>query len=452
MDPQIIKLPINTYLSEIEPFKSFGLDTDCHYNKVVPGIGISTYAIRFFLSNLMTMPNKPVVEAKVNEHNALFPNQQVLGVYKGVTIAKIKAYLLSDVKHKKIITTPEGFNHKVIKAFSDIATMYKSFYMLVDESERIITDVSWRGAIAAPLNHFFLFDRKGMVSATTLPFSDPRFEGFKNYIIEPEYDYSRQLTLINTNNVIESLKQKLSSLNSDHVTIFFNSTIGINAVIKGLNLKSKYMVFCAEDSVVNLLRMNIPFERATEDFTVNKMKNTNFFTSRYFSAIDIKLDYKPDVILVSDIFFAEHSILDPHTEVIQIPGRFRNGINSLTHITNYNPKLITKTSTEAKFYLEGLFEAYDDFVKAHNRAINPGRKDAYNKAMSESKAHSFYDDGQLNTAMIDNFIHEERVKEYYKSSEALERAYGEKSKHFVLTVVKIALIQVIKIYLAYIRA
>ena len=240
MEYQIIKLPINTYLSEIEPFKSFGLDTNSHYDKVVPGIGFSTFAIRFFLSNLvMTMPNKPVIEAKVNEHNEKFPNALVLGVYQGITIAKIKAYLLSNVKHKKIITTPEGFNDKVTKAFDDLSVMYKDFYMFVDESERIITDVSWRGAVSLPLNHFFSFQRKGMVSATTLPFSDPRFKDFKNYLIEPQYNYSRELTLINTNNVIESLKQKLLNLNSDHIAIFFNSTKGINAVIKGLNLKSK---------------------------------------------------------------------------------------------------------------------------------------------------------------------------------------------------------------------
>ncbi|MDB5288434.1 MAG: hypothetical protein JWR05_3383 [Mucilaginibacter sp.] len=434
MEPIPIKLPKDTYLSDIEPFKSSGLDTDSQYDKTITGIGISTFAIRFFLSHLvMTLPNMPVVKAKVDEHNEKFPGQLVLGVYKGITIAKIKAYLLSNVKHKKIITTPEGFNDKVIKAFSDISELYKNFYMLIDESERIISDVSYRGAIAAPLNHFFKFNRKGMVSATTLPFSDPRFKEFKNYVIEPQYDYSKPITLVSTNNVIESLKLKLEELNSNHVAIFFNSTKGINAVIKGLGLKSKYMVFCAENSVLKLLDKDIPFERVTDDFTVHKMKSYNFFTSRYFSAIDIKLDYKPDIILVSDILFADHSILDPKTEVIQIPGRFRNGINSLTHITNYNPDLVTKTPTEAMFYLEGLFEAYNDFVKAHDNASNIGRKDAYYKAMTESKAHSFYIDRELNTAMVDNFIHEERVKEYYKAPQLLKQAYSERSKHFVVT-------------------
>ncbi|OOQ61345.1 hypothetical protein [Mucilaginibacter pedocola] len=439
MKPIIVKLPPKTYLSDIEPFKTHGIDTDSKYHKTVPGVGITTYAIRFFKNNLIeTLPNKPVVEAKVSEHNEKFPNQPVLGVYKGVTIAKIKAYLLSDVEYKKIITTPEGFIYKVVEAFreiyGDLSVMYSDFFMLIDESERIITDVSYRGDIAAPLNYFFHFKRKALVSATTLPFSDSRFKSFKDYVIEPQFDYSKPITILNTNNVIESLKQHLAKLNSEHICIFFNSTKGISAIVNALNLKSNYMAFCAEDSVVKLITKNVPFERTTDDFHVNRMLKFNFFTSRYFSAIDINVDYKPDVIVISDVFFAHHSILDPKTELIQISGRLRNGINSYTHITNFNPDLKAKTPDEARFYIDGHLDAYQGFVQTYNKATNPGEREALRKAITESKAHHFYDDnGTLNDAMVDNFIHEERVKEYYKNLENLKAAYTQVSKHFTPT-------------------
>ncbi|MBD1364445.1 hypothetical protein IDJ77_11555 [Mucilaginibacter sp. ZT4R22] len=439
MEPIIIKLPSGKYLSEIEPFKSQGIDTDSQYHKTVPGVGITTFAIRYFESNLIeTLPNRPVVEAKGKEHNELFPERPVIAVYQGVTIAKIKAYLLSDIKYKKIVTTPEGFIYKVVEAFreiyGDLAVLYAEYFMLIDESERIVTDVSYRGDIAAPLNHFFYFKRRALVSATTLPFSDLRFNPFKNYIIVPQFDYSVDINILNTNNVIESLKMRLAQLNSDHVSIFFNSTKGINAIVKALNLKSNYMAFCSEDSVVKLIRDGVPFERATDDFHVNKMLKSNFFTSRYFSAIDIKVDYKPDVILITDVFFAAHSILDPKTEIIQIAGRFRNGINSYTHITNFNPNLQAKTPKEARFYINGHLDAYQGFVQSYKRATNLGERDALQKAITDSKAHSFYDEnGNLNDAMVDNFIHEERVKEYYKDVSNLKSAYAEQSKYFVST-------------------
>jgi hypothetical protein len=79
MNPIIIKLPPDTYLSAIEPFKSKGLDTNSIYHKTVTGVGISTFAIRFLKENLIqSFPNKPVVEAKAKEHNFEYPDSPVL--------------------------------------------------------------------------------------------------------------------------------------------------------------------------------------------------------------------------------------------------------------------------------------------------------------------------------------------------------------------------------------
>jgi hypothetical protein len=79
-------------------------------------------------------------------------------VHKGIDVNDIKAYLLRDeIEYKKILTTPEGFIKKVLKAFKDdMATLLNTYFLLYDECERIITDVSYRGAIAAPLDilHF----------------------------------------------------------------------------------------------------------------------------------------------------------------------------------------------------------------------------------------------------------------------------------------------------------
>ena len=64
------------------------------------------------------------------------------------------------------------------------------------------------------------------------------------------------------------------------------------------------------------------------------MSQYNFFTSRFFNAVDIELDFKPYVILVTDVYFAEQTMFDPYSDVVQIIGRFRNGITAVTHVTN----------------------------------------------------------------------------------------------------------------------
>jgi hypothetical protein len=434
MKSQIIKLPKDKYINQIEPFMSSGLDIKAIYHKTVTGCGISRFAIEYFQHDLIIIfPNVPVIKDKRDLQNDLHPNAEVLGVYKGVTVNHIKAYLLRDTKHKKILTTPEGFMDKVLPAFKDnLEGLHNKFFIIYDECDRIITDVSYRGSMAAPLDEFFQFKKKALVSATTLPFSDPRFEDFKHYTIEPEYDYSKAITVIDTNNIVESLKEQLISLNSDHVCIFMNSTSGINAIAKTLNIESESQAFCAEDSVVKLLEKG--YKNASDVFHVSKMAKYNFFTSRYFSAFDIEIDdYKPDIIMVSDVYFADHSILDPRTEVIQIVGRFRKGYNNITHITNFNPFLKAMNESEARYYLQGHFDAYDDYSHSFNKALNPGTKESNLKALIESKAHSFYTDGKLNQFMVDNFIYEERVKGYYQSVENLKEAYDALPLHFNVT-------------------
>jgi hypothetical protein len=431
MHNKTISLNKGQKISQLDFFKMFGLIANAIYHKTIPGCGFTRYAIEFFLHHVICiLPNVPVIQDKVRKHNEMFPDREILGVHKGITIARIKEYLQSDVEYKKILTTPEGFMDKVLKAFKDPEEMKQMFFLLFDECERIVTDVSYRGAIAAPLNMFFEFPKKAMVSATTLQFSDDRFKDFSHYYIEPTYDYSIPLTVINTNNIAEAVKKHIEIFNSEHNCIFFNSTMGINAVINNLDIAVDSIAFCAEDSVLNLKEKG--FSDAYSDFDTEFMRQYNFFTSRYFSAIDMELDYKPDVIIVTDVFFAKHSIIDPQTEAIQIAGRFRNGVNSITHITNYNPNMEWMNREEAFYYLKGSLSTYEGFVCDYEKATNPGSKKTFHKAIESADEQKYYINGKLNHFMVDNFIHEERVKGYYEKPEHLEKAYDNVSKHFTV--------------------
>lgn len=429
-----ISLPVKTYLNDIEPFKSSGIPSNSIVYKRVPGCGITTYQIRYAKQHsIIIEANVPVIKSKVKEHNNKYPTELVLGVHKGIDVNDIKAYLLNDdIQYKKIITTPEGFVTKVLKAFKDNTdTLINDYFLLYDECEKIITDVSYRGAIAAPLDIFFKFKHKALVSATPLPFSDERFKAFEYYEIVPDYDFSEPLTVIHTNSVIASLKSHLDVLKPEQVCIFLNSTSGIHAVIDALDIHAESKVFCSEDSVVKLLIKK--YKHATSEFEVKDMAKFNFFTSRYFSAFDIILEHKPDVIVVSDIVFAKHSILDPQTEVIQIAGRLRKGISSLTHITNYNPELEVMTQPEKLSYLEGSLDLHEAILELLSTSKRQG-KDAMLDFFTEHSPYAgFYTEGKRNTFMIDNALNEERVKMLYTNPELLTAAYENIDDHFCTT-------------------
>ncbi|QXV66095.1 hypothetical protein INP83_03090 [Mucilaginibacter sp. 21P] len=422
------------YIADLEPFKTAGVPSNSIIHKSVPGCGITTFEIQYAKHHsIMIEPNVPVIQDKVADHNKKFPKSRVLGVYKGVGIDDIKIYLLNDdIEYKKIITTPEGFVKKVLKAFGgNEETMLNDYFLLYDECERIITDISYRGSIAAPLDIFFKFKNKALVSATTLPYRDSRFSKFSHYIIKPDYDFSKPLDIINTNNVITALEKHLRTLNDQPVCIFLNSTEGIHAIIKALDIKNQSAVFCGADSVVKLRIKD--FRAASSDFTTSDMKEYNFFTSRFFSAFDIILDYKPNVIMISDVVFAHHSTLDPFTECIQIPGRFRNGVASLTHISNFNDRLEVMNESEAVSYIEGSLDLHEDILELIKKSNRKGSETMLDFIEQESPMSGFYSNGKRNTFMIDAAINEQRVKGYYLSEEKLGNGYSKLSDHFTIT-------------------
>ena len=78
------------------------------------------------------------------------------------------------------------------------------------------------------------------------------------------------------------------------------------------------------------------------------MRKFNFFTSRFYNAFDLEVDYTPHVVMLTDIKASPYTMLDIHTDCVQIAGRFRNGLSTLTHIytTDNNLPVMTRKKSE----------------------------------------------------------------------------------------------------------
>lgn len=397
-------------------------------DKCLPNIGATTLEINSNRHSIIVEPNVPVIQGKEAQHNQNEPYKKVMGVYEGVTVKDIVVYLAGSTPFKKIITTPESFS-KVKEALElSRFNMYSDFFLLFDECERIIQDCSYRKNITLPLEDFFKFKKQAMISATPLAPSDPRFGKykFKHVKIQPDFDYQQPLKLVISNSLITSLTKYISTHQSDNYFIFLNSTDVIASLIEALGIKDEASIYCAKESVYKLKINNFPnsHERLTD------FKKYNFFTSRFFSAVDIKLDYKPTVIMLTDTAHAFHSILDPYTETIQILGRFRNGIEQAVHISTIDEVHTSKSPEEAKGYLEGSERAYNELRTLRKAATSPGAISTLDEALLRVEYAQFVnEDGSKNYFMWDNFINEERVKGYYISNTALTKAYQDCS-HF----------------------
>lgn len=400
------------------------IPSNCILNKTLTGLGATHSEIYSKRSSIIIEPNVPVILGKLDE------NENLEAVYAKCTPYNLKKYLQMDIQYKKIITTPESF-HKIRKAAEELGiNIYKSFFCLFDECEKVTQDIDYRRKISQPIYDFFRFEQKAFVSATPLPMSHPDFErqGFQMVKVEPSFDYRKDLTLIVTNSYYECLQRVLDSLkDSKHICIFFNVTDGITELISNLGI-ADYKVFCSEDSVKKLMKRGMMQAYSQIDYPLARY---NFFTCRFYSALDIRIGkYKPDIIMLTDHRTANWTMIDPFTEAIQIQGRFRKRgkddvtYNSLTHISTVNPDIKVRSKEEIQNRVERFIANYYLLKEEHDAELDEFKKQAILEDMSNLKYQDLIDErGEVNPFSVDNLYNEERVRSYYQSAEALYHAY-----------------------------
>lgn len=424
MTTQIIQINKNEngkiqYLTEVLPM----IPTNTILYKTLTGLGATYGELKADRNSIIIEPNVPVIVGKCNDPKHKEDN--LFGVYEGVYTEDVIKYLEKSAdKRTKILTTPESFQ-KVKDAFELMdMDIYGTCFLLFDECHKIVKDADYRSDITLPFDDFFLFNEKALVSATPISFSDPRFEMQKFQIIriEPAFEYKLPVSLIHTNNVLEQLKRTLDKLDATDICLFVNSTDMIYSFIKQLDIENESTVFCAKKSVEKL--KNKKFKHAFEQWSKSRMKKYNFFTSRFYNALDIELKIKPTVIMISDVYFSEYSMIDPHTDAIQAIGRFRNGVNRVCHIFNTNPNLPVRTEEEIGIYLQVSKEVYDKIKTFYDCATSEEARKAYREALKVLPFNQMLNkDGKENFFAIDNYVDEALLKSSYNAQEKLITSY-----------------------------
>jgi hypothetical protein len=424
MTTQIIQINKNEngkiqYLTEVLPM----IPTNTVLYKTLTGLGATYGELKADRNSIIIEPNVPVIVGKCNDPKHKEDN--LFGVYEGVYTEDVIKYLEKSADKKtKILTTPESFQ-KVKDAFELMdMDIYGTCFLLFDECHKIVKDADYRSDITLPFDDFFLFNEKALVSATPISFSDPRFEMQKFQIIriEPAFEYKLPVSLIHTNNVLEQLKRTLDKLDATDICLFVNSTDMIYSFIKQLDIENESTVFCAKKSVEKL--KNKKFKHAFEQWSKSRMKKYNFFTSRFYNALDIELEIKPTVIMISDVYFSEYSMIDPHTDAIQAIGRFRNGVNRVCHIFNTNPNLPVRTEEEIGIYLQVSKEVYDKIKTFYDCATSEDARKAYREALKVLPFNQMLNkDGKENFFAIDNYVDEALLKSSYNAQEKLIASY-----------------------------
>lgn len=412
------------YLTEVLP----EIPTNTILYKKLTGLGATYGEITAKRNSIIIESNVPVIIGKCNDPK--HKDDNLFGVYEGVYTDDIVKYLeKSKKKYYKILTTPESFQ-KVKYAFEELEmSAHCSCFLLFDECHKLVKDADYRSDITLPIDDFFKFDQKALVSATPIELHDPRFkeQNFQTIEIQPTFDYKKEIWLHHTNNTLQAFKNVLSKLDNEEVAplpicVFINSTDIIYSLMKQLDLLEESAVFCAPKSVDKLKKNR--FCNAYEQWSKDKMKRYNFFTSRFFNAVDMELEEQPHVIMLTDVYFAEHTMIDPYTDAIQIVGRFRNGVSSITYISNTKKGLSQRSKEEIKGYLICSKEIYRTMKNFYDCATDRASRDAYRAALESLPFNRMLDrNGRENWFAIDNYMDEELMKNYFHDENSLYKAY-----------------------------
>lgn len=438
--------------------------------KFLTGIGATHLEITAPRHSILIEPNIPPIKGKCTDPK--YSDYNLFGVIQKISVDDVSNYLdktLHGKKYIKILTTPESFS-KVKAAFEDCEKdIYSECFLLMDECHKFIQDVDYRENITLPVDDFFRFRNKAFVSATPIIPSDPRFEeqGFTFINVVPNYIKGRPLTevyhfpdkaierlykdttttigipltelnheklkvtQIYTNNVLEAVKKWIKiKENKDKANttlhpfcFFINSTNIIYQLIEKLGIQDRSTVFCAEKSVKKLHELG--FKDAFEDWSIKHLKPYMFFTSRFFTALDIEIDVAPHLIFVSAPIVANSTMIDPVTDVRQAIGRFRNGIADAAHIAHVSKDAFPdRNIDEIKEYITAMGGAYNAIKVLYENATNEIVKEAYKSAMDALPYNRFIRNGQKDYFAIDNFIHQEIVRSCYHSQANLSDRYA----------------------------
>ena len=406
LEPIIIKDP-KQKLSHVLP----EIPTNVNLAKKLPGIGATHMEIHNKRRNsIIIEPNVPVIQGKCRKHNE---HEYILcGVYEGKKMEDVVEYLSEEREYYKIMTTPESLP-KVFSAAKKLnIDLFEDWFCLMDESHLLVKDVDYREDIVLHMSSFFQFRNKALVSATPIELSDPRFkeQGFELLEVVANYEYRYPITVLHTNNPFIHIREIIKKAERP-ICFFINLVDYCYSVIKELGIENESSIFCAPKSQMKIKHdMTLGEDNGVnvyDEWREDRMNKYNFFSARFFSAFDMDLEYKPDVVMVTDVKKSVYTILDINTDCVQIAGRLRGGFNSLTHILTTDDAIASPEQSELEETIKLQENAYNYIRSLYDNAPSEIAKKILGETMRSNPFNNLiYPSGAKNYFAIDNYINE----------------------------------------------
>lgn len=285
-------------------------------------IGLTTCELHSDRDSIVVVPTKRLAHQKSGKDH-LYVASEIPDVRPATKDSDIKAYLLSNIKYKKIIVVADSL-HRVIEAIG--STDYGKYFILIDEIDTFQSEIDYRKPIEDCIDYFFRFDQGAVASATLREFTDPRFEKKGKYHLTRKGAGKIDLDVIEAKDLKQAVKEKILAFNQNEKILIALNDVGVALDLCLIleNLDCKILCSDQNDKVPDLQKRGLFGELKGNRLPAK----VNFITSAYYTGVDI--EDRCHVLIVAD-----HSKMYslPSTEKIkQILGRPRNEFHSATLI------------------------------------------------------------------------------------------------------------------------
>ena len=393
--------------------------------------------------SVIVVPNQAVVESK---RNVEVPGGKVIPVMEGISDSQVACEIEKCHRHRllqKIVTTYEGVQ-KVKSAIWQLNGRPCEYFWLVDEQQQQVTDNGYRAKIIEPLDFIFRQQKKAFISATPAVTSDPRYEeqGFRLIEIEPQWDITIQAEMRLTESPLLEIAcyvhhivqaEKEMGLEQQPIHVFLNSPRDITYCVQRMQQAYPGMIdaddirlFCSKESIARLKKEG-SIRHAYSNWNPAYMGRINFFTCRFYVGFDLILPegVRPHVVIASHVRQAEHTIVCPVFDAIQIQGRFRRGYQDLCIITDWNPAWPALTQEQVETKIDTFRNIYERVQAMMVTADTPEARGAIESVLEKMPYRELVSNpiryGELYRR--DLYRHTELLKSDYRSPETILEAY-----------------------------
>ena len=330
------ELKLNTKLGDVFDFLPYG-----RINKKETGIGATTLELYSKRNSIIVLPTRSIAKSKLNKDICYFSSVNSGKLETVSKKDKLIEYISSPVEFKKILVVADSLP-SLIELIG--ISVYKDYFLLFDEIDSIQKDSTFRYKMESCIEYYkkFEFDKRALVSATLLDFSDPILKSERLTKFRYEKSNKGLVSLVKTSTLINTLKEKIQAL---HISKAGKIVIAINEIAACIEI-ADYLVQANEDidykDISILCGKESKHKSKIEKYSGQDIEYSvyptkiNFLTSAYFYGYDIKEDY--NLILASD-GNSDYKCLSEH-ECLQIKGRCRepNKLLSFTLVYTLNDK------------------------------------------------------------------------------------------------------------------